>query len=583
LWIGIASALVLAFLCAYFVSFPITDTDIWWHLAAGRFMAENQGWIRFDPFSRLSQGVPWIDLHWGFQWLVYRIWLLGERTISGPFSLVLAKGFAAGLLAIACWWPALLLRPASLSRRLWILAWIFPWAIALGYHQRYLTDIRPLWLTLILLSLQYTLSKRFLASRSQTQNASPTRERFIIGLGLASCQIAMANIQGLFLLGPILMSVFFFGEGMRSSVGNLAVRLKTSFKLFPWKLMLVLCLANGCNPYGLASLKLAFTVAGRIVPTSGNIFSSEMAENLPLWDSLAQNPRYFLPLVLTWMAALALALACWRNPRQRYWGEALVHLACAILACMAQRNIPFALVSLSWWLARIAIGLDIRAWTWHKPAMVGLWLALLPAGSWAAMEIREGSRFELPGSWITPFRLPLGAVEWISKHRPEGQLFNELRHGGYLAWTFADPQKNFIDGRMVLRSGEQFREFLNAFDQPQTFASLQRRYGITHVVLPLLEWDRYRQLGAYLLRTGNMELAYCDGATALLVQHDIGRFDWVAHGGDSASTTAPVIHEIREIDDAVQRRFSANPLLARIASRSARDFLAEGHWRPPSN
>src|SRR3989338_10285503 len=69
--------------CAWF---PLTDADIWWHLAAGRRMLETRAFLRSDPFCLASLGAPWVDLHWGFQLLVYGLWKLG-----GTAALVTAK------------------------------------------------------------------------------------------------------------------------------------------------------------------------------------------------------------------------------------------------------------------------------------------------------------------------------------------------------------------------------------------------------------------------------------------------------------------------------------------------------------
>ena len=78
----------VAALCAsaFFVYFPITNTDIWWHLAAGREMLSSKSILHIDPFAYTVERPDWIDIHWGFQLIVY--WL---RSTVGFGGIVLIK------------------------------------------------------------------------------------------------------------------------------------------------------------------------------------------------------------------------------------------------------------------------------------------------------------------------------------------------------------------------------------------------------------------------------------------------------------------------------------------------------------
>src|SRR5687768_10834003 len=50
---------------------PVSDGDLWWHLAAGREMIATRSFLRVDPFTLSAAGRPWPDLHWLFQLFVY--------------------------------------------------------------------------------------------------------------------------------------------------------------------------------------------------------------------------------------------------------------------------------------------------------------------------------------------------------------------------------------------------------------------------------------------------------------------------------------------------------------------------------
>ena len=84
--IGLAFLPAFAILCGLF---PMTDTDVWWHLSAGRWIWEHRAIPGADPFCVSSLGRPWMDAQWGFQLLIYAI-----RKLGGSFALVLAKSLA---------------------------------------------------------------------------------------------------------------------------------------------------------------------------------------------------------------------------------------------------------------------------------------------------------------------------------------------------------------------------------------------------------------------------------------------------------------------------------------------------------
>ena len=58
--------------------FSVRATDLFWHLASGRYMVEHLSVPRLDPFRFGSgAGLPWVDHEWLFQLLVYGVERLG--------------------------------------------------------------------------------------------------------------------------------------------------------------------------------------------------------------------------------------------------------------------------------------------------------------------------------------------------------------------------------------------------------------------------------------------------------------------------------------------------------------------------
>lgn len=71
-WLLVSVAAVLP---AAFTLDPALDHDIWWHAAAGRWMAEHRTVPDVDPFSRLGrdEGVRWVAYSWLFELIAYPV------------------------------------------------------------------------------------------------------------------------------------------------------------------------------------------------------------------------------------------------------------------------------------------------------------------------------------------------------------------------------------------------------------------------------------------------------------------------------------------------------------------------------
>ena len=82
-----------AFAVAAFALFPLTDTDVWWHLASARNYLEH-GLAQDDPFCWTPSRSPWINVHLYFQLALYGIYKM-----LGTGGLVLVKSFLWGIVA----------------------------------------------------------------------------------------------------------------------------------------------------------------------------------------------------------------------------------------------------------------------------------------------------------------------------------------------------------------------------------------------------------------------------------------------------------------------------------------------------
>lgn len=531
---GVALILLLPALAlwAWFcVWFPLTDTDIWWHLATAKWISAHQAVPRADPFCYSSFGAPWFDLHWGFQLFVGLLWKVG-----GPFALVFAKCaiLIAGLGLLL--WPHLRRGNA---------AWLLP-LTALGIYQvRYFLDMRPLVLTLLALSGQYALTQFVFRGR-------PSWWRW----GILPLQVLMVNVQGLFPLGLVLVFSLVLGEAWQRRDAKAPGQSVMAFLSPWWPILAGLLLAGFANPYGWRGYALPLALFARIVPAPDNIFSSEIAENLPLW-ALANGQ---VTALLPWIFFAAVGAWAWLGGRdaagRRDWGHALVFLAFGILGLMAQRNLPLSLWGLIMLLGRVghlglAKNLEANLASSRRTAGLGLMAVVLLY----AMPLRRAWEYELPGSLLTPFRFPVQASEFLAAHPMPGQIFNELRFGGYMDFRLTPQVRPFVDGRMILRGAAFYREFLGVIDKPHEFEAYRLQHGLTQALLPIGEDRRYVPLAAYLLRR-NWSLLYCDGAAVLLADPEIA-----AAPALDLSAFSPGHDEFAE----VLHRFQGNAKLMAIA------------------
>ncbi len=81
---------LFAWLTVYLLSLAIqyTDTDLWYHLAGGRYFLETGSLYNPLVNSFLTESRDFINYFWGFQATVYLTWL-----IAGEAGLIILKAF----------------------------------------------------------------------------------------------------------------------------------------------------------------------------------------------------------------------------------------------------------------------------------------------------------------------------------------------------------------------------------------------------------------------------------------------------------------------------------------------------------
>lgn len=515
---------------------PISDGDIYWHLASGREMVARHGLLRSDPFTLSAAGRPWIDVHWLFQlgaWAAYR--LTGFR------------GLAVGKAALVAITALILIRTAEKTGG--------PLARALGaasllatlYLARHLLPLRPVIVTVLCLAI-------FL-SVLESARAGARRRLWL----LPAVQALWVNCQGLAPLGLALVAAYVIEAAVawKLARGRGASAPAAQLPVTPLLLALVSCgLASFVTPFGLRAVALPAQLLMRIAPGHQNVFSAAIAENIPPFvlerTAPAQIGHFKWVLV-----ALGLSLALLR-PRLRL-AHALVLGLFLVLALMANRNVLLLylvappLVAGSIGAARRAT----RSTTWLSRACAP---ALAAGLVLAALTFAREPAFGAP----TPFHFPVESARRLGA--ATGPVFAPDHAGGFL--TFLAPGlRPYLDTRLVLHTADEYAAFLALLDDPSRFDALDAVERFRYVVLTTSYPDRYLGLAGHLAADPSWRLLYTDGAELLFAREGVG-----LELGDRATVDA--------ISAALEVRYPLSSALGRAArSNLARLLAAAGQPR----
>jgi hypothetical protein len=237
-YVLIGMVLIFAFLAS---SFAVRNSDFWLHLASGRLLAERRFPFGVDPFAFTTENQYWANHAWLFDWPLYLLYnRLGEWHDGA--LLVVLKALLVTLLALVL---LLIRRPGS------GLGWPTACTLlaVLAMSPRLLLHSTLLSYVLLALTL-------WLLWRPIEQDASFGRQvRHYAPLLLLF--VLWVNVDGWFLLGPLLAALFWLGERLLPN-RNASEGLPHT-PAWLWPAGLAVCLIN---PYHVH----AFTLPTELMP-----------------------------------------------------------------------------------------------------------------------------------------------------------------------------------------------------------------------------------------------------------------------------------------------------------------------------
>lgn len=523
---------VAAAVCGFFVLYPISDFDIFWHLAAGKEIIKERHLLFSDPFSYTDTAQRWFDVHWFFQIITF----LTEN--AGGLGLLLV--FKATLFAISI---SILFR--SIPDKRSVLLTSLP-IVLIAYSFRYLVTMRPIIFTILFISLYFYLLERYLTHR---------RKHYL--LFLIPVQIVWGNSQGLFMVGPFIFIAYLTGELLnnylsarfpdqfryKSNLGKTG--LKTMALFFPLLLLSMLV-----NPYYQDAVHFAFRLFRNITPLPDNIYSSNVTENMSIFSMIDTDYAYYVYIVIGIIVLLSLSsVFSMRYLRFTFFFSSLMFLT---LAYMAQRNlILFAIAFIPhycWNMKHLSFSSPISKKI-LKTCITFLLCIFVTFSIISHWQFLRKNFFT-----IAPFSFPVNSAEYLRNFSVPGNMFNADRHGGYLIWKFYPEKKVFLDTRLTLRSQEFFAEYLSILKHPEVFfPGVCKKYDITHVILPQCGTDLYFRLTKYLYENPEWNLVSTDGSESLFILDSLSK-DHNIHLND--------IYSVDSICNSLKKRFIEQKHLA---------------------
>jgi hypothetical protein len=318
----------LVVLTALLGCFLDKDMDIWWHLRAGREILAGRGIPRTDAYIFALPGAEWIDLHWGFQ--VAAAWIFQH---GGFVALTAAAAIVAGI-AIAL-------------------------ALAATAHERSAVAVVWCWLPAV-----FVISSRFYPRPEVVSLACLAGYLLVIQIAerrpralwlLVPIQLVWVNVQGLFVLGPIILACWLLDRALEDRGPDACRRWRAR-----WTVAVAVAMACLANPYTWKGAVFPLTLFRRMSAERG-FYGQHIGELMSLPDLVARTgiTSVYLRIALLLLVATVASFGLRRMRSRHFYFRSLVFVLFAGLGLLASRNQPqFALIAgalLAWnvgdWLA----------------------------------------------------------------------------------------------------------------------------------------------------------------------------------------------------------------------------------------
>jgi hypothetical protein len=500
LWLGLP---VFVLLWKTFL-FPLPVLDFWWHLELGKVIADTRSIPATDLFSFTAAGNSFIAQNWLGELIYYGLYRLGDLPLVVFGNAMMAL---VGFLAVYS-----LCLKATKSLRL---AAAVSTLAALGV----IGTIRPQIFSFLMFALYYWV---LVCYRSHGRNA--------LWL-LPVLMVLWVNLHGAFVLGLGLIALFIVCESLRRLIDETRTDALSIPQLRSLITMFVLsALTTLVNPEGYKVYDYVRTV---VADEASQKLVAEWQP--PRVNDAAGIVLFYAPFFLT------LLVFIYTRVKPDLTDLALF-IGFGAFGLTALRNGAWFSIIAYPLLARYISHVDFRA--------------LLPLRRFGVID-RGASWFDqgrshgepeyprinvllaslavllllLQTPWVRPTLYttsliqpgtPIGAMDYIERHKLDGNIFHPQIFGDYLIWRLWPEQKSFFDGRVHIFGLDFVEKYLSIYHDSQWESSLQK-WNIQYVLLSKLSTEKDSiDMIATVKQSGRWEKLYEDDVSILFTKKPTG-------------------------------------------------------------
>jgi hypothetical protein len=472
-----AAVAVVAFVVARSVH-RLGDFDLPWHLAFGRIVVATRSVPRVDDLAYTHRPIQHAEF-------VSDALLYLVQREGGALALQVTGALVAALAFVVAWHPvrrrgAMAILVASAAA-----AAATPWLLS-----------RPATFSFLLLAVEMALLR--------IHRADPDGRRGRRALAaLAPLFVLWANMHG------------FVVVGVAIAIGYLACR--AAAKLARGRAAALLP-PDDARGLGFAAIAVAAAVLGACINMAGpRLFlgpavASRDFGHVTEWMRptlsflFVEHPASGVFLVLT-----LLAMAFGRDPDRSRRAPTLFDLGVVVVA--------LALAAGAVRLIAVASVLLLPIVAERLSAIVPSSMAMRASSAMAALLVAPLAMIgaDTPiGVGFEPSHFPEGAVRFIERERPSGNMFNFAAFGGYLAWRLYPQYRVLIDGRTGwVHDPALARRVYEAESSPRAFDALARDLNLQWAVCRAHEGERFCLPPA---ASRAWAMVYWDDASAIYVR-----------------------------------------------------------------
>lgn len=468
------------------------DTDTWWHLRTGEWIIGNRSIPKTDSFSFTRAGDSW--LYPSSAWVSeVKLFVIYDRLGAAGLNF-----FVAAAVTLAFGFVYLAMSGGYFLRA-------FTLVVAATASAVYWAA-RPYLSSFVLSAVFLWILEDFRWGR---------RNRLI---WLPVLIIIWANSHPGFAVGFILLAIYVADEFMRwlakkwKSRSGLKIKRRDLRNVLQGRLgamvatgaaMLVAMLFN---PSGPAIVRLPLETVSIGV----------LRDYIQEWQSPDFHQLNVMPFAILFFVTMA-TLAFSRQPIAV--SDLLLVSVFGLMGLLAGRNIALFALAAPVVLTRHAAPIlgELRKFMNIRPRKIkksAKWQAIANLGILGVLFLAAAAKTAsvIPAEVtqrVQAMHLPLGAVAYIQREHPEGNLFNSYNWGGYLIWTLRD-YPVFVDGRTDLYSDELLSQWLNIVGAEKDWQTYLDAWGINLILL-----EPHWPLSKVLVENEDWNLLYQDEISVL--------------------------------------------------------------------